>query len=156
MRTPKKLKQFMHQRTDNGKISPLISSLLYILGGSLSAMLHYSTAYVLYYLYALPPLFANALGFLLASLLSYSWHNYLTFAARIKLHTGYVRFLQVAGLGLLLSQLLLWLCYYRLHVGFMLAQILALISVPPLTFCCHKYWTYRICYLEKKSTVSKA
>lgn len=87
------------------------------------------------------PGIANGIAFLMATATTYCLNTYWTFA-RTATRRNLVRFLLVAALGGAISVAITSMAELSgLHYG--LGILLLLLTVPPLTFVLHKFWTYR-------------
>ena len=94
----------------------------------------------------LPPLQANAAGFVCAFAVSFAGHFYWTFARQTRgsgtWSASLARFFATALLGLGSNTLLTWLLVERLRLPAPSALIGILLVTPGLVFVCSKYWAF--------------
>lgn len=108
--------------------------------GLLSTVVHVMTVTALVEALALPPVPANGLAFVVASLFSFRANGRYTFGQAAS-WPRFVRFLGVALVGLLLAvgasslaEALQW--HYRVGV------LLTVLLLPALTYLAHRLWTW--------------
>ena len=88
----------------------------------------------------LPPI-ANGLAFASATMLSYLINTHWSFSAKLNRST-FRKFLIVSVFGFVLAMLVSW--FMQLAGYHYLLGILAVaLSVPPVTFLLHNFWTYK-------------
>ena len=110
--------------------------------GVASTVTHFLVAVIMVEFAGLPVLWANAVAFAIAFLVSYSGNHRWTFA----LDGGHGRFLprfvatQLAGFGL--NQAIVWLIAIRLGADYRLGLAAALVIVPVVTFLISRLWAF--------------
>ncbi len=120
---------------------PSTKMLRFGLVGILMTLLHVAIARTLIEGLVVLPSPANGVAFTLATLTSYVINTKWSFSE--PLHgRNLVRFIQIAGVGLLLSIIISGLAdYYGLSYWFGIVFVVVLI--PPVTFFLHLKWTYQ-------------
>ena len=91
----------------------------------------------------LSPFAANACGFVAAFTLSYLGHFYWTFAREAGHSRHLPRFVVVAGIGYLLTNLIVWAVTIRGGYAFEAALVVILLAVPPSTWLLSRIWAFR-------------
>lgn len=91
---------------------------------------------------------AYVIGYLVSILNAYYWNNRYVFREQEEEHRVWWRvlaktFFAYAGIGLVLSNILLVICVRVLSVHEMLAPILILFITTPVSFLVNKLWAYR-------------
>lgn len=114
----------------------------FILIGALAAGSHLSVVIGLVHYRAWTPLYANLMGFYSASWLSYIGHRYWTFQHKHAAKQAYWKFLLVAGLGGLLSELMLYELHHVAALHYIIAIIITWAFIPPLTYALTNYWVF--------------
>lgn len=108
--------------------------------GVAATVTHYLVATVLAAVFT--PYAANLGGYLAAVGLSYHGHTRLTF--RVSRDAGRLpRFVAVSLSALGLSELVLYLGLATLGLPHALALLLAVLTVPPVTFVAARWWVFR-------------
>ena len=87
-----------------------------------------------------PPL-ANGVAFLGATLVSYVINTTWSFSSRLYGRT-LSRFVVVLILGFLLAMLVAWIAQ-ELGLNYLLGISAVALTIPPMTFLLHNFWTYR-------------
>ena len=92
------------------------------------------------YLFLNPPL-ANGTAFLCATIISYIINTTWSFSAQMHGRI-LLRFSSVSIIGFLLAMVVAWVVQ---HLGFSYLSGICTVAltVPPITFLLHNYWTYR-------------
>lgn len=111
--------------------------------GLTAAATHYLSVVSLVESATLPPLWANAGGFLMAFGISYCGHRFWTFGDRI-LTAGksLPRFLTTALLGFGMNELLFFLLLRYTSAPYPLALALAIITVAVSTYLLSRHWAF--------------
>lgn len=91
------------------------------------------------------PLLANILAFAIAYQVSFFGHQYWTFrrVAADSAATSWIKFLAVAVFSFGLNESLYALFLTIFHLQYVLALILVIVLVPPVTFVLSKLWAFR-------------
>jgi putative flippase GtrA len=87
------------------------------------------------------PALANGLAFAAATVLSYLVNTHWSFSARLS-GESFKRFLIVSVIGLVLAMLISWSVQLAGH-HYLWGILAVAVSVPPVTFLLHNFWTYR-------------
>lgn len=126
----------------NKTVSQHKELLLYCVCGGLGVL----TDYIVYYLLLETGLgyqYANFLGYLSGTLVSFFLNRVITFNVKNKTLQRLVKFVSVALLGYLSSSLLLWVLVE--HIGLMpkIAKLITLPIVVILQYSLNKHFTFR-------------
>lgn len=112
--------------------------------GCIAMGVHWLSVVLLVQLWAIPPLIANILGFLLAFQVSYWGHYTWTFGATHLSHkTASFRFFTTACLGFIVSESLYACALYLTPLSYEMSLILVLFLTAGLTFILSKFWAFR-------------
>ena len=94
-------------------------------------------------LLGLHPLVANILAFLIAYQISFWGHRWLTFRDQPSRPRVGQRFFGVAVLRFILNEGIFALFLLACNLNYLLALILTLLIVPPITFISSKLWAFK-------------
>ena len=126
------------------RLQALPQLLQFVLVGGSAAATHLAVVGLVVVLTGMPPLWANVLGFLVAFIVSYNGHAWLTFAtAQARGWGTLARFFAVACLSfgvneLLYAAALQWLPW---NYFWSLAAVLVLVAIG--TFVLSKFWAFK-------------
>ena len=126
------------------RLQALPQGLQFVLVGGSAAATHLAVVGLLVAVWGLAPLGANVLGFLVAFIVSYNGHAWLTFAAAQARGWGTVaRFFAVACLSFVVNELLYAAALHWLdwHYFWSLAAVLVLVAIG--TFVLSKFWAFK-------------
>jgi putative flippase GtrA len=111
--------------------------------GLVAAVVHYALLYLLVEAFFYDPVSAALAGYVAGGIVSYGLNRMFTYASRRgHLDAGW-RFAIVAGLGFVLTWLLMGLFHTRLGWYYMLAQVATTGIVLFWSFLAHKYWSFQ-------------
>lgn len=111
--------------------------------GCLAALVNMCLLYYLVTYYFIPPLWANAVAFVVAFQVSFWGHRYWSFSSSQQVGLSLVKFLLVAVISFLANESLYAFFLYHLHFHYLISLICVLCVVPPLTFLFSKIWAFR-------------
>ena len=111
--------------------------------GILATITHFYSLTVLVDKLSFHPLLANPMAFILGFIVSFSGHFYWTFAKSQQISTAIRRFFIVALINLGLNQCLYSLFFTVFMLDYRYAQLIALVSVPPIVYLLSRYWAFR-------------
>ena len=110
--------------------------------GVIAAITHYGTLIALVETGAMAVIPATLLGYGLGGIVSYALNRMMTFeATRSHAEAGW-RFAVVAGVGFVLTWLLMSLIHGRWGVPYLAAQLVTTGIVLVWSFLAHKYWSF--------------
>ena len=110
--------------------------------GVVAALLHYGMLYALVEVFFYDPVSASLAGYVAGGLVSYALNRMLTYqSSRSHLDAGW-RFGVVAGVGFMLTWLLMKLFHASWGWHYLLAQIVTTGIVLIWSFFAHKYWSF--------------
>lgn len=111
--------------------------------GVIAAIVHYGLLYLLVEAFFYDPVSAALAGYVAGGLVSYVLNRLYTYEAqRGHLEAGW-RFGVVAGIGFVLTWLLMGLFHTRLGWHYLLAQVATTGIVLVWSFIAHKYWSFK-------------
>ena len=118
--------------------------LQFVLVGGSAAATHLAVVGALVWSTGLAPLAANVLGFLVAFVVSYNGHAWLTFAAAQARGWSTVgRFFAVACLSFVVNELLYAAVLHWLHWNYFWGLAFVLVVVAVGTFVLSKFWAFK-------------
>jgi putative flippase GtrA len=85
---------------------------------------------------------ASSLGYLLSAFANYLLNFYFTFQSDTQHRVAVTRFAAVAAAGLLLNALLMELLAEKLHVPYLLSQVLATVATLIWNFWANSKWSF--------------
>lgn len=120
----------------------------FALVGFSAMFVHFYTVTAIFVPMAIHPLIANTLGFLVAFLVSYFGHTYLTFRHPTKKTSpslsGLLRFFLVATASFALNQVIFYFLLSLTNLGLDLSLGITLVVVAGLTYLLSKFWAFKI------------
>lgn len=109
--------------------------------GVLTTGLHVIVAVILIEQLAATPPLANGVAFILATIFSYAVNTLWSFSSRPR-RKNIIRFVLVsligAGVAVVVSDLA-----NQYGLDYMIGIAMVVVTVPPITFMLHNFWTYR-------------
>lgn len=126
------------------RLQALPQLLQFVLVGGSAAATHLAVVGAVVACTGLAPLWANVMGFLVAFVVSYHGHAWLTFAAaQARGWATVLRFFAVACLSFVVNELLYAAALHWLHWHYLwsLAAVLVLVAVG--TFVLSKFWAFK-------------
>lgn len=111
--------------------------------GATAALVNMLVVFLLVHFLAWQPLVANILAFAIAYHVSFFGHHHWTFQRNAKAKTAWSKFLLVAVGSFILNEGFYALFLHVLHLQYIVALLLVLVVVPPITFCLSKLWAFR-------------
>lgn len=116
----------------------------YFIGvGGFAALVHLSIVLACVSLFAISPLLANVLGFLMAFQVSFLGHKYLTFASLNQKRLSLPHFFIVAATAGLLNEGLYFVFLQYTVLNYLQALIAVLAMVSVFTFVMSRFWACR-------------
>lgn len=110
--------------------------------GFVSAIGHYGALILLVQFAAVPAVPASAAGALLGAWINYSLNYRYTFRSTRRHRESVLRFGVVAGIGLALNTLFMWLGVEVIGAHYLLSQIITTVLVLIWSFAGNRYWTF--------------
>lgn len=111
-------------------------------GGTATAI-HYAILILLVELNLATPAVASAIGYALSSIANYLLNYYFTFSSKANHGIASVKFMLVAGTGLVINTTLVYLMTEIASFYYLAAQLIATFIVLLWNYYIHKIWTYR-------------
>lgn len=126
------------------RLQALPQMLQFVLVGGSAAATHLAVVGLLVALMSMQPLWANVLGFLVAFVVSYNGHVWLTFAAaQARGWATVARFFAVACLSFVVNELMYAAALHWLHWHYFWSLALVLVLVAIGTFVLSKFWAFK-------------
>lgn len=126
------------------RLQALPQVLQFVLVGGSAAATHLAVVGAVVALTGMPPLWANVLGFLVAFVVSYNGHAWLTFStAQARGWRTVARFFAVACLGFAANEALYAFTLHRLHWHYFWSLAGVLVLVAAGTFVLSKFWAFK-------------
>ena len=126
------------------RLQQLPQLLQFVLVGGSAAATHLVVVGLLVVLTGMAPLWANVLGFLLAFVVSYNGHAWLTFsAAHARGWATALRFFAVACLSFVANEVLYAMALHWLHWHYFWSLAAVLVIVAAGTFVLSKFWAFK-------------
>jgi putative flippase GtrA len=123
---------------------PLLHQFVRFTGvGFLSAVGHYGLLIGLVQLFDVGAVPASTAGALLGAWINYRLNRQFTFRSRAHFSTAVPRFVLVAGGGVALNAIFMWIGVDLLRLHYLFSQLATTGLVLFWSFCLHKYWTFR-------------
>ncbi len=110
--------------------------------GLLAAVTHYGVLIWLVEIEGMPVVPATLIGYVLGGLISYLLNRMMTFEATRSHREAGWRFAVVAGMGFLLTGLLMSLFHTRWAIPYLIAQVMTTGIVLVWSFLAHKHWSF--------------
>lgn len=111
--------------------------------GIVGTATHYAVLFGLVSLTAADPVYASMTGFIAGALVNYFLNYYITFKSDHHHAIAVVKFLSVAGVGLLLNTILMLLATRILVIHYLLGQVAATGTVLLWNYWGNRNWTFR-------------
>ncbi len=126
-------------------IPTMIQIIKFVVVGSIAALIHLTILHLLVIHFLLTPLIANAIAFTVAFVVSYTGQSLWTFNHKKHSHkSAALRFLSTQLLcSFALNQGLYALLLRLTDLNYLLASVIALVTVPLATYSLSKYWAFK-------------
>ncbi|MES2352824.1 MAG: GtrA family protein [Pseudomonadota bacterium] len=124
--------------------------------GAVATGVHYLILISLVQASGVNPTLASAIGALAGAFVSYTLNYRYTFRSTASHAVSLAKFFIIAGVGLLLNSLVMWIGTSGFHMHYLLSQIIATGLVLIWNFAGNRFWTFRECANEGEATRMKA
>lgn len=114
----------------------------FALVGAIGTLGHYATLILLVQLFNAHPVIASTAGFLVGAQVNYLLNYHVTFRSSAKHSSTMWKFFFVAGVGVLINGVIMWLCVEKLGIQYLIAQIGATGVLLLWNFGVNKAWTF--------------
>jgi len=111
--------------------------------GTVATAAQYVVLMILVELFHQPPVFSSSVGFVFGGFFSYYLNHRLTFQSDKKHRIAMIQFICVAAVSFWLNGILMSIGVNRLHLDYVVAQILTTGSLLFWTFLANRFWTFR-------------
>ena len=117
----------------------------YLISGGTAALVNFTTLFVLVQFIDIHYLSASILAFVVSIAISFAMQKFWTFRDNIvhDIHTQFTRYLVVILFSLLLNTVLVYLLVEKVHVWYLLAQVIATVIIAITNFFCYKHFVFR-------------
>jgi putative flippase GtrA len=115
---------------------------LFTLVGVVGTLAHYLLLVILVDDFAITPVLASMAGALLGSLVNYALNYRFNFASTLLHKDAMPKFLAVAGIGLCLNAVFMWITVDGLGFHYLLGQVFATVLVLVWNFVGNRVWTF--------------
>ncbi len=124
-------------------MSGLVASFVRFSGvGAFATAVQYLVLVVLVELWGADAALASGIGFALSAVLNYLLNRRFTFRSERPHRQAFSRFVLVAGSGLALNTLLMWIGTHGLHIGYLIVQVAATGLVLLFNFTLNRSWVF--------------
>ena len=110
--------------------------------GAAATAVQYLILFVLVHFGNQQPALASAIGYGLAACVSYALNYFFTFSSRRRHRRAIIRFGTVACIGLILNCMIFFAANEILEMNYLVAQILATVSILGWNFLANRNWTF--------------
>ena len=104
---------------------------------------HYATLIVLVELLSQPAVLASTCGFIVGALINYILNYHITFQSSKPHRQALLQFLLIAVMGGLMNTALMYIGVERIHLHYLIAQVLATALVLLWNFFASKHWAFK-------------
>lgn len=113
--------------------------------GVMGTLIHFLVLLLLVRNYALSPILASSLGFIVVLLISYQLNKYWTFNQQKTQDksTQFLKYSVVSGCGLILNTSVMYVSIEWLHLHYVIGQALVIVVVPIFNYIFNRNWTFR-------------
>jgi putative flippase GtrA len=112
--------------------------------GVAATVAHASALYIFVEYFLIPPSLSNAMAFLCAVLVTYFGQSYWVFNTPEHSKKRITKFLTVAGLGLVLNFIIMYMTVHFTNIPYMYGFLIATILIPCITFILNKLWVFTV------------
>ena len=110
--------------------------------GGFSTGIQYVTLWILVAYVSVNAILSSAIGFVLSALVNYLLNYYLTFQSNVRHRFAITNFFLVALVGLIINTIIMEILIDTVKIHYMIAQIVATVSVLFWNFYANKKWTF--------------
>jgi len=116
--------------------------LLYAGIGAIGTLGHYAILIVLVQFWAVDPVFASCIGFVVGAMINYILNYHFTFQSDKRHAEALTKFLIVATAGAVINGVIMYVGVENTHFNYLIVQIFATIVVLLWNFIVNKLWTF--------------
>ena len=111
--------------------------------GALATGIHYAILIALVEQGHTDAVTASTIGYAISGVVNYLLNYYFTFSSQEKHSLAALKFTLVAGTGLALNSLIMYLAIVLAGIYYLLGQVMATIIVLFWNYLANRYWTYK-------------
>ena len=111
--------------------------------GALATGIHYAILIMLVEQGHTDAVTASTIGYAISGVVNYLLNYYFTFISQEKHNLAALKFTLVAGTGLALNSLIMYLAIVLAGIYYLLGQVMATIIVLFWNYLANRYWTYK-------------
>lgn len=115
----------------------------FMVSGGIATSIHYLILIILVEYYLLNPICASGIGFLFGAISGFYLNRKFVFVDPTAGKIALLKYIAMASVGAILNLSLLWIFNQLLHMYYLIAQVMATISVMTLNFICCKLWIFK-------------
>ena len=112
--------------------------------GVIATSVQYITLFLLVELLHAQPVFSSSIGFVFGGIVSYFLNRKVTFRSDKKHHIAIIQFLCVASVAFWLNGILMAIGIHRLHLNYVVTQVITTGLVLFWNFLANRFWTFRV------------
>lgn len=112
--------------------------------GVIATSVQYITLFLLVELLHAQPVFSSSIGFVFGGIVSYFLNRKVTFQSDKKHHIAIIQFLCVASVAFWLNGILMAIGIHRLHLNYVVTQVITTGLVLFWNFLANRFWTFRV------------
>jgi putative flippase GtrA len=110
--------------------------------GVIGTLGHYSVLVVLVQFWAVDPVFASSLGFVVGAVINYILNYHFTFQSRKRHSEALTKFLIVAIIGAGINGFIMYIGVENTRINYMIIQLFATLVVLLWNFIVNSLWTF--------------
>ena len=110
--------------------------------GAIGTLGHYTILIVLVQFWAVDPVFASSLGFVVGAIINYILNYQFTFQSDKRHAEAFTKFLIVATIGAGINGFIMYIGVENTNINYLIVQIFATVAVLLWNFVVNKLWTF--------------
>jgi putative flippase GtrA len=110
--------------------------------GVIGTLGHYTVLVVLVQFWAVDPVFASSLGFIVGAVINYILNYHFTFQSRKRHSEALTKFLIVAIIGTGINGFIMYIGVENTRINYMIIQLFATLVVLLWNFIVNRLWTF--------------
>ena len=136
----------IRRQTSRTSVHTIIRQFILFAGvGVVGTTAHYLTLIILVEIANVDAVLSSGLGYLCGAIVNYALNRAYTFKTTQRHIDAFPKFLFVAGIGLLFNAAIMGITTRKLHIPYLLGQIIATAVVLLWNFIGNLFWTFRLC-----------
>ena len=115
----------------------------FLLAGTCATIVHYSVLIFCVELILIGPVTASSLGVIAGATTGFYINRNFVFKNNASIQIAFIKYLIMAGFSALINIIIVWFSIYILHFYYLIAQIIATISMILYNFTCCRRWIFK-------------